>query len=171
MSAAPAVSLASSSEEETRAIARRLAAELGGGDVIALTGPLGAGKTAFVRGLAEALGLAPGERVSSPSYALVNEYALAAAVRGAERLVHLDLYRLDGDDALEALGFSDFADLSDNGARAIVVIEWPEHAPYALAVASVTITIADRGGDERALTITRAAARSPAVAPPSTPGR
>jgi tRNA threonylcarbamoyl adenosine modification protein YjeE len=161
----------SNGEAETRSIAGELADELAAGDVVALLGPLGAGKTAFVRGLAERLGLAPDERVSSPSYTLVNEYLLAEPVRGAERLVHLDLYRLDGDDALEALGFSELSE------RAIVAIEWPEHAPEALAVATVRVEIAElpeaggeagreaagAGRDARALTIRR-------TRPPGRPG-
>ena len=138
----------SHSEEETRALAAQLADDLKGGDVVALVGPLGAGKTAFVRGLAEGLGLAADERVSSPSYALVNEYALASDVRGASLLVHLDLYRIEGDDALEALGFGDL------GARAIVVAEWPEHAPSALAAATVRVDLEDVGGDSRRIKIT-----------------
>jgi len=143
----------SRSEDETRTLAAEVASTLRGGDVLALRGPLGAGKTAFVRGLAEALGLAPGERVSSPSYALVNAYELASDARGATRLVHLDLYRIEGDDALEALGFDEL------GPDSIVVIEWPEHAPAALAAATMRIDIEDRGADLRRLTITASAAR------------
>ena len=135
------------SEEETRALAAEVATMLGAGDVVALMGPLGAGKTAFVRGLAAALGLAEGERVSSPSYALVNHYALAEEVRGALELVHLDLYRIEGDDALEAIGFDEL------GHEAIVVIEWPEHAPHAVAVATVTLRFEDIGPDTRRIEI------------------
>jgi len=142
-------SIESSSEDATRALAAAFAAELSAGDVVALVGPLGAGKTAFVRGLAEGLGLMPDERVSSPSYALVNEYALASEMRGATLLVHLDLYRIEGDDALEGIGFGDFGD------HAIVVVEWPEHAPAALAAATVRIDIADGGGDTRRISIAR----------------
>gem|GEM_PF-118740 len=138
----------SNSEEATRVLAAEIAQELAGGDVVALVGPLGAGKTAFVRGLAEGLGLAVDERVSSPSYTLVNEYALRETVRGASLLVHLDLYRIAGDDALEALGFGDF------GEHMIVVIEWPEHAPGALAAATLRIDIEDMGGDSRRISVT-----------------
>ena len=140
-------------EDETRALARELAALLGEGDVVALVGPLGAGKTAFVRGLAEGLGLAADERVASPSYTLVNEYRLASAVRGASRLVHLDLYRLGGDDADEALAALGFSEL---GSRAIVVVEWPEHAADALAAATWRVDIEDAGGDSRRVIVARA---------------
>lgn len=161
----PATTVVAASEDETRVIAAGLADRLGAGDIVALIGPLGAGKTVFVRGLADRLGLAPGERVSSPSYTLVNDYLLAEPVRGAERLVHLDLYRLAGDDALEALGF---AELDDS---AIVVIEWPEHAPDALAAATVRVQIGEareRGTDARVVTIDRL--KRPA-APPGAPAR
>lgn len=134
------------SEDETRTLAALLSQELQAGDVIALVGPLGAGKTAFVRGLAEGLALADGVRVSSPSYALVNEYELAAPVRGAVALVHLDLYRIDaseGDEALEGLGFSDLPE------DAIVVVEWPERAPAALAAATLRIDFEDLGAELR----------------------
>ncbi len=137
------------SEAQTRAFAAELATQLGAGDVVALIGPLGAGKTAFVRGLAEALGLAPDERVSSPSYALVNRYALADEVRGAFELVHLDLYRIEGDDALEAIGFDEL------GPESIVVVEWPEHAPHALAVANFTLRFEDIGADARRIELVR----------------
>jgi len=144
----------SHSEDDTRAAARRLAATLVAGEVVALIGPLGAGKTAFVRGLGEGLGLAEGARVASPSYTIVNAYELARPVRGALALMHLDLYRFEpegSDEALEAVGF---AELNEG---AIVVVEWPEHAPAALAAATVKVVIEDRGGDERTLVISRVA--------------
>lgn len=138
------------SEDETRQLAARLCRELAAGDVVALVGPLGAGKTAFVRGLAEGLGLAEGERVSSPSYTLVNEAELGHPVRGARVLVHMDLYRIDpgeGDETLEGLGFSELPD------GAIVVVEWPERAPAALAAATLRIDITDLGGDRRRIAL------------------
>ena len=138
------------SEDETRTLAAQLSHELRAGDVIALVGPLGAGKTAFVRGLAEGLGLADGVRVSSPSYALVNAYELAHPVRGAATLTHLDLYRIDareGDEALDGLGFSDLPE------DAIVVVEWPERAPAALAAATVRIDFEDLGAELRRIVL------------------
>src|SRR5215216_7840536 len=77
------------SEEETAAVARELASTLNAGDVLLLSGNLGAGKTAFVRGLAEGLGIDPGE-VSSPTFTLIHEYR----GRGLT-LYHADLYRLE----------------------------------------------------------------------------
>ena len=142
------------SARATLALGKRLGALLQPGDVVALVGELGAGKTAFVRGLGEGLGLAEGARVASPSYTIVNAYELARPVRGALALMHLDLYRFEpegSDEALEAVGF---AELNEG---AIVVVEWPEHAPAALAAATVKVVIEDRGGDERTLVISRVA--------------
>ena len=90
------------SEDETHAVARVLAATLAAGDVVLLSGSLGAGKTAFVRGMAAGLGIDPGE-VSSPTFTLVHEY------RGGRLILyHADLYRLDGaatdDLGLEEMG-------------------------------------------------------------------
>ncbi len=103
----------SNSEEETAAAGERLAARLGPGDVLLLHGDLGAGKTAFVRGLARGLGAAADD-VSSPTFTLIQEY------RGRVRLYHVDLYRLQpievGDLGLEELTLGD----------AIVAVEWAE---------------------------------------------
>jgi len=102
------------SEKGTVAVARRLAARLGAGDVLLLSGDLGAGKTAFVRGLAEGLGIDPGE-VSSPTFTLVHEYR-----GGRLTLYHADLYRLQGA-AVEDLG------LDQLGATdGVLAIEWPD---------------------------------------------
>jgi tRNA threonylcarbamoyladenosine biosynthesis protein TsaE len=107
------------SEEETRAAGRELARLLRPGTLVLLSGPLGAGKTELVRGIAEGLGASSGE-VASPTFALVHEYGPAGA---APLLVHADLYRL--------LGSSPFRtdDLGLEEARAggaVVVVEWPE---------------------------------------------
>jgi tRNA threonylcarbamoyladenosine biosynthesis protein TsaE len=112
------------SEEETIALARDLAATLEPGAVLLLSGNLGAGKTAFVRGLAEGLGIDPAE-VSSPTFALIHEYR-----GGRLTLYHVDLYRLDGA-ATEDLGLEEIA-----AAAGVMAIEWPErlHRPMAGAV-------------------------------------
>ena len=108
------------SEDETAALARTLAADLNAGDVLLLAGNLGAGKTAFVRGLAEGLGINPDD-VSSPTFTLVHEYR-----GGRLALYHVDLYRLDRaatrDLGLEEMGVAD----------GVLAIEWPDrlmHAP------------------------------------------
>jgi tRNA threonylcarbamoyladenosine biosynthesis protein TsaE len=130
----------SSSEAETRAFAARFAATLKPGDVLLLTGDLGAGKTAFVRGLAEGLGI-DSEEVTSPTFTLVHEYR-----GGRLPLIHVDLYRLDRAD-LDELGMDQ--DLADTG---IVAVEWPERLSRSIKGA-ISIRIADRGGDARSIDI------------------
>ena len=129
-----------SSEDETRTLARDLAAGLAAGDTILLSGDLGAGKTAFVRGVAEGLGIDPDE-VTSPTFTLVHEYR-----SGRLPLVHVDLYRLARAD-LDELGLD--ADLAERG---VVAIEWPERLTRALQHAR-RVTIRDTGGDGREITI------------------
>jgi tRNA threonylcarbamoyladenosine biosynthesis protein TsaE len=109
------------SEEETQALAREFAATLNAGDVLLLSGDLGAGKTTFVRGLAEGLGVDPGQ-VSSPTFTLVHEY------RGGRLILyHADLYRLEraatGELGLEEIGVRD----------GVLAIEWPDRLSHDLA--------------------------------------
>jgi tRNA threonylcarbamoyladenosine biosynthesis protein TsaE len=120
------------SEEETQAVARNHAAGLVAGDVLLLSGTLGAGKTAFVRGLAEGLGIDPSE-VSSPTFTLVHEYR-----GGRLTFYHADLYRLDraatADLGLEEMGVAD----------GVLAIEWPDRLTHAMpGAASVDIAIVD----------------------------
>jgi len=100
------------SEGETAALGRTLGRRLGAGAVVLLEGPLGAGKTAFVRGLAEGLGC-DGEDVSSPTFSLVQEY------RGRVPLYHVDLYRLAPHE-IDDLG------LEEMGVDGVMAIEWPD---------------------------------------------
>ena len=101
------------SEEETRAVAADLALRLAPGAIVLLDGELGAGKTAFVKGLAAGLGLDP-EEVSSPSFALVHEYGKAD---GAPVLVHADLYRVLKGSSIEDLGLE--------ARSGVLAVEWP----------------------------------------------
>jgi len=133
----------SNAEAETRAIASRLAAGLGPGAVVLLSGDLGAGKTAFVRGLAEGLGIEPGE-VTSPTFTLVHEYR-----GGRLPLIHVDLYRLEASD-LDTIGLDE-----DLAAKGIVSVEWPERLSRRTPDA-IEVRIADRGGDNRMIEISRA---------------
>jgi len=102
-----------SSEAETEAVARAFAARLEPGDVLLIDGPLGAGKTAFVRGLAAGLG-GPPEAVSSPTFTLIQEYD-----EGRLRLYHADLYRLTPVEAAD-LG------LAATGEEGVLAVEWPD---------------------------------------------
>ena len=108
------------SEEATADVARALAATLQPGAVLLLSGQLGAGKTAFVRGLAAGLGIDP-EEVSSPTFTLVHEYR-----GGRLTLFHADLYRLDRT-ATEDLGLEERA-----VAEGVLAIEWPDRLTHAL---------------------------------------
>ena len=105
---------------ETAAVARTLAGTLRPGAVLLLSGNLGAGKTAFVRGLAEGLGIAAGE-VSSPTFTLVHEYR-----GGRLTLYHVDLYRLDRA-ATDDLGLAELG-----VADGVLAIEWPDRLTHAL---------------------------------------
>ena len=100
------------SEAETASVGRALAARLRPGIVVRVSGPLGAGKTAFVRGLAEGLGCNP-EDVSSPTFTIVQEYA------GPTRLQHVDLYRLSPAEVRD-LALDDLLD------DAVMAVEWPD---------------------------------------------
>ena len=108
------------SRAETVALGRRLAARLAPGTVVAFTGGLGAGKTAFCQGLAEGLGCT--DPVSSPTFAIVNYY------RGPRPLAHFDLYRVHTEADLAAAGFYDYLD-----GGAVVAAEWSENCADALA--------------------------------------
>ena len=120
------------SEEETADVARALAGTLQPGAVLLLSGQLGAGKTAFVRGLAGGLGIDP-DQVSSPTFTLVHEYR-----GGRLTLYHADLYRLDKT-ATEDLGLEEKA-----VAEGVLAIEWPDRLTHALPGATtITIDIVD----------------------------
>jgi tRNA threonylcarbamoyladenosine biosynthesis protein TsaE len=130
----------SSSEDETRQIAAGLAASLQPGAVLLLSGDLGAGKTAFVRGLAEGLGINTDE-VTSPTFTLVHEYR-----GGRLPLIHVDLYRLDRAD-LDEIGLDE-----DLAAKGVVAIEWAERLSRSIRNATV-VKISDLGDDLREIQI------------------
>lgn len=130
----------SSSEEETSEAGRTLAAELRAGDVVLIEGPLGAGKTAFVRGMAEGLGANPSD-VSSPTFTLVQQYG------GTPMLYHADLYRLTPVEAAD-LG------LEETGLDGILAVEWPDRWTAGPASA-IQVSIEDLGGHERKINIRR----------------
>ena len=130
----------SRSEAETRALAAGLAAKLQPGAVLLLSGDLGAGKTAFTKGLAEGLGVDPAD-VTSPTFTLVHEYR-----GGRLPLIHVDLYRLDRAD-LDEIGLD-----QDLAATGVTVVEWSERLSRRIAGA-MAVSIADRGGDAREITV------------------
>ncbi len=121
------------SPAETEAVARQFAASLQPGEIVAYRGPMGAGKTAFTRGVASYFGLE--DQVSSPTFALVNEYR-----GGGVKLFHFDLYRVSGWEGLYSIGFFDYLDQG-----AILLVEWSENAAGAIEepVTLVTLEILD----------------------------
>lgn len=129
------------SPEETVRAAEKLGSLLRPGDMIAYKGGLGAGKTTFTRGLAIGLGL--GDNVSSPTFALVNEYT------GKElSLYHFDMYRITNEGDLESTGFWDY-DFSRN----VAVVEWSENISEFLPENVIYITIEPLGDTDREIII------------------
>jgi tRNA threonylcarbamoyladenosine biosynthesis protein TsaE len=122
------------SEAATTAAGRAFAERLSPGDIVLISGPLGAGKTAFVRGLAEGVGADPSD-VSSPTFTLIQQYP------GRLPVVHVDLYRLNDKEAADL-------NLSEMGEDGVLVVEWPDRWPGAPRTARV-VTIDDTGGDTR----------------------
>lgn len=128
------------SPAETEALGAALAQRLDAGAVLAYRGDLGAGKTAFTRGLARGLGYQ--DMVTSPTYTIVNEY-----LGGRLPLFHFDMYRLASSDDLWDIGWEDY--LERGG---ICAVEWSENVPEAMEGA-VTVTIEKLGEDTRRITI------------------
>jgi tRNA threonylcarbamoyladenosine biosynthesis protein TsaE len=135
--------IVTATEGETAAVGRRLAPTLEPGTVVLLEGDLGAGKTAFVRGMAEGLGIDPAE-VSSPTFTIVQEY------RGPRlTLQHVDLYRLAPAEVAD-LALEDLMDT-----HTVMAIEWPERLPVAPSLTLVRVTLAHHP-DGRLITIAAA---------------
>ena len=152
--AGPSVTV-TESEQGTEALGEQLAATLSAGDVVLLSGPLGAGKTAFVRGLARGLGLGAAD-VSSPTFTLIHEYR-----GGRLTLFHVDLYRLTSADA-DDLGLQELG--VDDG---VLAIEWPERLARNIA-GSITVRLEPVEGESetrRRVTVTP----RPEADPPSLP--
>lgn len=118
------------SSEETQALGEKLGKTLKRGDVIALVGDLGTGKTCLTQGIARGVGIPPGEVVNSPSYILINEY------NGAIPIYHIDLYRLENSEEIAELGLSEY--MEGDG---ICIIEWAERMTDALPDTCIKIQI------------------------------
>ena len=134
-------SVTTNSELETFALGGRVGAAITPGTFLLLHGDLGAGKTAFVRGVAAGLGGDPAE-VSSPTFVLIQHY------KGRTPLVHVDLYRLESAAAVDDLGWEELA------SGAVVAVEWAERLPRTLD-GSVLVRIEDLGANQRRITIER----------------
>ncbi len=129
------------SPEETEKIAESFGKTLNPGDVIAYEGDLGAGKTAFTRGLARGLGCT--EAVTSPTYTIVNEY-----LSGRIPLFHFDMYRLGSSDDLFDIGWEDY--LQRGG---VCAVEWSENVEDALET-PIRVCLKKTGENSRTITIT-----------------
>ena len=132
----------SKSESETERIGEEFARSLRGGEVVAMYGELGAGKTAFVRGMARGMGIDC--RVTSPTFTIVNEY------RGKRELIHFDMYRLSSADELFEIGWEDYL-----ARGAVCAVEWSENVSDAFCGDEIELRIEKLGGDERRITIGR----------------
>jgi len=128
-------------------MARAVADVLAPGDVVALEGDLGAGKTTFTRALSQALG-ADGGLVSSPTFVIVNEYPLPSGVRGISRVVHADAYRLTSTDDLDGLGWDGFTNPDRHASPdAVLLIEWPSRIAEALPDDRLTVRLTPPADD------------------------
>ena len=132
----------SHSSEETIEFAKKIGSMLHRGDMVAYTGGLGAGKTTFTRGLAMGLGLP--DNVTSPTYAIVNEY------RGEPiSLYHFDMYRIEGGDELESTGFCDYP-----REESVFAVEWSENIAEELPKDAVYVNIENIDENTRKITVT-----------------
>ena len=129
------------SPAETLALGARLAAHLGPGDVVALYGDLGAGKTHLVKGLAAGLGL-DADEVASPTFVLVHEYATTPP------LYHFDAYRTERPDEFTRLGFEEYAE-----GDGICVVEWPERIAPLLPPRTLRLHLTVLEGDRRMIRV------------------
>jgi tRNA threonylcarbamoyladenosine biosynthesis protein TsaE len=136
---------------EMQALGERLGGALRAGDVVSLVGPLGAGKTTFVQGLARGAGVPADRHVASPTFALVNEHP------GRVALVHADLYRINERAELLELGLDDAFD------RAAVAIEWLDRFPDAAPADRLQLTIAIEPDGARAVTLSASGPRGAAL--------
>jgi len=139
----PQIERVSESEEATIALGAALGRQLVAGDVVALHGELGTGKTRFVRGLALGLGINP-NAVSSPTFVLVNIYESTSGIR----LAHVDGYRLQDEDSLDLLGW----DRIDDGS-AVIAVEWAERLPASFGRRRVDVWLAHTQDDPNRRTI------------------
>lgn len=135
--------LHSGSPEDTFEIARLLGLSLAPGDVVALTGDLGAGKTVFCKGIGAALGIPP-DRVVSPTFTIVTEH------EGNPPLVHVDVYRIDT--VREAVGIG--LDETLSGSEAVCVVEWAEKLRELLPTDCIRVTFTISGEDSREIEVT-----------------
>jgi len=135
------MTITSNSPEETMALGRRIGARLRGGEVFAICGPLGSGKTHLIKGIAAGAGAKDRQNVTSPTFVLVNQYA------GRFDLYHIDAYRLESVADFERLGFDDFC-----YPESVVLIEWADKiAPALHGLDVIGIDLAHAGERKRVI--------------------
>ena len=133
----------SKSPEETIEIGRKIGSSLRGGEVVAVTGALGSGKTHLIKGIASGAGSTDSSQVNSPTYVLVNEYS------GRLDIYHIDAYRLNSISEFESIGFDDFC-----YPESVVLIEWADKVISALeGVDHIEIILSHVSEDERKIHI------------------
>lgn len=130
------------SEEETIQFGRELAQQLGEGDIVALHGELGSGKTTLVKGIVEAIGKVENRYVQSPTFAYLNIYECLPPI------YHFDLYRLKGEQEFLKLGFLDF--FEEGG---ICLVEWPERIETLLPAGTLHVTLCQMGENKRRIDV------------------
>jgi tRNA threonylcarbamoyladenosine biosynthesis protein TsaE len=146
------LTIQSRSDRETISLGRKIGALLAPGDVIALIGPLGSGKTWFTKGVALGLGVDPAMVITSPSFSLVNEY------NAGHPLYHMDLYRLERISEILATGLEEY--LYNDG---VAVVEWADRLPEILPEWSITLSFKILDDQSRDITITGGHQRSAEV--------
>jgi len=134
------MTIVTNNEDETIREGEKLGRKLKPGDIVALYGELGAGKTAFTRGLAAGLGISTS--VSSPTFTIVNEYP------GDIPLFHFDMYRLESENELFDIGWDDYHDRGG-----VCAVEWSEKVPGAFTPDTIVVRFINLGGDSRRLEI------------------
>jgi tRNA threonylcarbamoyladenosine biosynthesis protein TsaE len=135
-------------ETQTEALGEKLGALLEDGMFVALSGELGAGKTAFTRGIAGGMGITG---VASPTFTIVMEHD------GRHKLYHLDVYRLSGAEELYEAGYEDYLE------SGVIIMEWPERVEEALPAERLDVTISIAGEDERTFVFEARGARYEAL--------
>jgi len=149
MSEQTELEILSHSEADTEAIGRAIGLAGRAGDVVGLVGPLGAGKTRLVKGIASGLAVAENNEVKSPTFVIIREHA------GRLRIFHIDAYRLSGPAELWSLGLEEM--LSQAG---LIVVEWAEHVADSLPVDRLTVELAIIGPGSRRIRLSCGGARA-----------
>jgi tRNA threonylcarbamoyladenosine biosynthesis protein TsaE len=136
------ISILTGSAEETKALARNMGRKLKSGDILALSGELGSGKTCFTGGLARGLGVADNYQITSPTFTIINEYPARCP------LYHFDVYRLEGYSSLDDLGYEEYF-----SGKGVVVIEWAEKIAPVIPETAIYINFEYVDENKRKITI------------------